>query len=67
MDVAERLRDARVAAGLTQGVLAEKIGVRQKDISRWEKKERTPSLEMFIKLCKELDVSADKILGLNIK
>ena len=32
----EKLKAARQAAGMTQGQLAEAIGCRVKDISRWE-------------------------------
>ena len=32
----EKLKAARKAAGMTQAELAEKAGVLQKDVSRWE-------------------------------
>lgn len=64
MSIGERLKAAREKAGITQRQLAEKIGVTQKDICRWEKGERTPSLIRFSELCKSLDVSADKILNI---
>ncbi len=60
--IQENIKAARKAAGVTQKELAETIGVYQKDISRWERGERLPSLEMFVKLCRALDVSADVIL-----
>ncbi len=58
----ENIKAARKAAGVTQKDLAQAIGVYQKDISRWERGERLPSLEMFAKLCRALDVSADTML-----
>lgn len=64
MSIHENLKKARKDAGLTQKELAECLNVYQKDISRWENGERTPSLEMFAKICAELDVSADEILEL---
>lgn len=65
MNIAEKLKNARKAAGMTQSELAEKLEVYQKDISRWERGERTPSLECFAQICKVLKVSADAILDLD--
>ena len=62
MNVGENLRKARNAAGISQKELAERLQVYQKDISRWENGERTPSVEVFAKICVELHASADEIL-----
>lgn len=64
MDVGTNIRNARKAAGVTQKDLAERLQVYQKDISRWENGERTPTLEVFTRICRELHVSADEILEL---
>lgn len=63
----ENIKAAREAAGLTQKELAKILGVYQKDISRWENGERVPSLEMFVKICKALNASADLILEIGNK
>lgn len=34
--VSEKIKDARVSAGMTQKQLADAVGVTQKDVSRWE-------------------------------
>lgn len=60
----EKIRKARTEKGFTQKELAEKINVTQKDISRWENKERTPSLDSIKSLCEVLEVSADYLLGI---
>lgn len=44
------LARARMAAGMTQGQLAEKIGCSQKDVSRWEHGARTPRVETLAKI-----------------
>lgn len=62
MSIGENIKNARKAAGVSQKELAERLGVYQKDISRWENGERTPSLEVFARICKELNASADEIL-----
>ena len=63
----ENIKSAREAAGLTQKELAKILGVYQKDISRWENGERVPSLEIFVKICKALNASADLILEIGSK
>ena len=62
MNIGENLRTARKAAGVSQKELAERLDVYQKDVSRWENGERTPSIEVFARICKALNVSADEIL-----
>lgn len=67
MNFSENLQKARKKAGISQKELAERLQVYQKDISRWERGERTPSVEVFTRMCKELGASADEILELNIQ
>lgn len=62
--IGENIRKARKAAGFSQKELAERLQVYQKDISRWENGERTPTMEVFTKICRELNASADEILEL---
>ncbi len=64
MNINENIKNARKAAGITQKELAEVLGVYQKDISRWENGERTPSIETFANICKALKTSADTLLEL---
>ena len=64
MSFTENLKKARKTAGVSQKELAERLQVYQKDISRWENGERTPSVEVFTRICKELGASADEMLGL---
>lgn len=65
MNFPGNLQKARKKAGISQKELAEQLQVYQKDISRWEHGERTPSVEVFAKMCKALGASADDILELN--
>ena len=67
MDGAElgrRLEAARRAQGLSQGDLAERVGVNQNTIGRYEKGDRHPDPEMLRRIAEALDVSADYLLGL---
>lgn len=65
MGVGENLKAARMAAGIRQADLAASVGVRQKDVSRWETGAVMPSAEMLGKICRALGASADAILELD--
>lgn len=67
MSIHENLKKARLAAGISQKDFAERLRVYQKDVSRWESGEHVPSIGMLVKICRELNVSADEILELNKK
>ncbi len=56
------IRTARLNAALTQSKLAEKIGVEQKDISRWENNVCKPNAENLAKLSEALNCSVDYLL-----
>jgi transcriptional regulator with XRE-family HTH domain len=45
----KRLRDARIESGLTQGELAERVGIDPSEISRWEAGDRTKNHERFLR------------------
>lgn len=67
MNLGENIKKARKAAGVTQKQLAERMGVYQKDVSRWENGEHAPSIELLAGICKALRVSADTLLETGIK
>ncbi|MGN0773498.1 MAG: helix-turn-helix transcriptional regulator [Candidatus Ventricola sp.] len=52
----------RIARGLTQGQLAEKVGCRQKDISRWESGTK-PGAAYLLKLSSALGCRIEDILA----
>lgn len=62
--IGTRIKKARKDAGINQQALAEALSLYQKDISRWERGEITPRLEVFAEICKALNVSADELLGI---
>ena len=55
-DLSAVIRDSRKSRGWTQANLAKRIGVYQRDISNYEAKPETVSVEMLIKLCAALDL-----------
>jgi len=64
ISLGKRIREARKQAGLTQEELAERIGVSRTAISRFELGEIEPSLRNLAAMAGELNVSADRLLGL---
>lgn len=57
-----RLKDARLAAGLTGDKLGEAVGCSKQNISHWEAGRFEPNLTFVAKLCEVLDVPADWLL-----
>lgn len=58
---AARLRELRQAAGLTQAEAAERLGLPQHVISRWERGEHAPSLKQFPAIAKAYgEIPAEK-------
>lgn len=53
---------ARMAAGLTQGQLAEKIGCTQKDVSRWERGVYSPRIDVLVKMADVLGCSLEDLV-----
>lgn len=56
MSIAEKIRNARIAAGFTQMELAEKIGVSWRQLQHWESGRRNPKLETIKKIAYALGV-----------
>ena len=53
--IAKKIKELRVASGLTQGQLARKIHVTPNTVSRWESGEYKPKIEDLERLSRVLD------------
>ncbi len=62
--LARRLRELRLKRGWSQQALAERVGLRQKQISSYERGTHTPSIGTLIALAKALRVSLDYLAEL---
>lgn len=62
-----RLKELRLAAGLTQKQLAEELQLTKSVISYYELRERSPSPEIVFKLAEYFHVSADYLMGLSFE
>jgi len=60
----QRIIELRNARGLFQKQLAEKVGVAQSVIARYEKALAKPGIDMLMQLAIALDTSTDYLLGL---
>lgn len=57
------IADVRKEKGLTQSELAERIGVTNKTVSRWETGKYMPDLATIPTLCKELNISVNEFIS----
>ncbi len=53
----------RKEAGLTQEKLAEKIGITNKTVSKWETGKSMPDYSVVSELCRELNITAGELLS----
>ena len=63
MAFAERLKELRKQAHLTQVELAKRLGIGQSSYADWERGKKKPTQENLVKLSKILYVSVDYLLG----
>lgn len=66
-DFGERLKIARIAKGLNQRELAEKIGLTKQQITKYETGSSTPSYDVLKKICLELNTSANWLMGITLR
>ena len=64
MEFIEILKDIMIEYNLNQSQLAEKIGVKQSQISEWLKGKSKPGYDNLKNICLALGISANYLLGL---
>ncbi len=57
----DRMRQARLAKNLSQTELAKRIGVSRQTINMIENDGYNPTIELCIRICKELDVTLNDL------
>ena len=60
----QRLKEVRKENNLTQKQLASLLHTTDDSIFSWEKGRSQPSIELLQKICTELNVSSDYLIGL---
>lgn len=60
-----RIREVRIARGLSQVQLAKKLGVTKQTVSNWENGNILPSIDMLVKISRFFRLGTDYLLGLD--
>ena len=63
MAFAERLKELRKQAHLTQVELAKRLGIGQSSYADWERGKKKPTQENLVKIAQVLSVSIDYLVG----
>ncbi len=63
--IKKRLSEELKNSGLTTVEIAKRIGVSPEMITQYKTTKKLPKLDTFAKICKELDLDANYILGNN--
>lgn len=63
MTLGEKIKEQRIAHGLSQETLAEAMGVSRQAVTKWEADQSVPSSEKLILLAKLFHISLDTLIG----
>jgi transcriptional regulator with XRE-family HTH domain len=61
-ELGRRIAQLRARQGMTQGDLAQRLGVKRAGVAHWERGFHAPSLAQLIELGEALDVRLDKLI-----
>lgn len=67
MEVAKKIKEARIAQNLTQLALADEMGVSYQAVSNWERGNSMPDISKLEELCRILRIGIDELLSSNEK
>ncbi|MBQ8851043.1 MAG: helix-turn-helix transcriptional regulator, partial [Oscillibacter sp.] len=62
MTLGQNITRLRTAKGMSQGALAEALGVSRQSVSKWETDGSIPELEKLINMAKLFEVSIDELV-----
>ena len=65
LKIAENIRKLRHDLNLSQEQLAERLGVRFQAVSKWERAETYPDVELLPSIASFFGISVDELLGTN--
>ena len=62
MTLGQKIYNLRLAAGLSQEQLAEKMAVSRQSVSKWEMDQALPHIDKVLQMCELFHITADKLL-----
>jgi len=62
VNVGEKIQEHRMKNGLSQEVLADKLGVTRQSVSRWELGQALPELDKIVAISRLFKVTTDELL-----
>lgn len=65
VSIGDNIRALRIKAGMTQSRLAERLGVTDQAVSKWETGAASPDLSLIVPLTRLFGVTADALLGID--
>ena len=65
LNFTEILQEIMIEKSLNQSAFAEKIGVKQSQVCEWLKGKSKPGYDNLRAICENLDISADRLLGID--
>lgn len=63
LEIGKKIKELRLSKKLTQKDLAKILNVTPQAISKWERNESNPDIQMLVTLSKYFNISVDDILG----
>ena len=67
MKLAKTMKEKRKAKGISQSMLADRVGIHVRSIQNYEAGKREPNLETLSKICLELDIPLQRLVSVDIK
>ena len=67
MQIAKRIKQARIDKNMTQLQLADAMGVSYQAVSNWERGNSMPDISKLTDLCSTLGLTVDELLGVKEK
>ena len=61
--IGEFIAEQRKAKNLTQATLAEKLGITDRAVSKWERGKGLPDASLMLELCEILDITVNELLS----
>lgn len=63
MKIGKFIAEQRKSRGMTQAMLAEKLGITDRAISKWERGKGMPDVSLMIELCEILGITVNELLS----